>query len=176
MNINVLQLRPGMMHLRHGIRWNAFNKEMEEKNRIGVSIKSIDVIEAVELFLNIYFGLLVREEKSANKSLTERDITYSIKPNISEMIKVRNRFIHIDYEQTNIKNVKGEKAVIQGGVAFIPNIILELNWVLDNQMNISRGDFEGIRIMVKLIFKLIEKCDDFAIAIIDNQMIKTVVK
>lgn len=55
----VLAMRSGDMHVRRGFRWNAFEKEILEKMQKG-QVMFVDIVEGVELFVNIYFGLLAR--------------------------------------------------------------------------------------------------------------------
>ena len=89
----ILLLESNSLHIRHGIRWNSFEDEISLKIYHKQKLLSVDITEAITLFLNIYFGLLVREEKKINPNTKERDITDQVKNNIRELCKSRNRFI-----------------------------------------------------------------------------------
>ena len=73
----IIVLIPDSMHVRHGKRWNFFQKELIPKIQ-SKSVRFVDIIEAINLFLNIYFGFLVRDTKSIDSELKEIDITHLI--------------------------------------------------------------------------------------------------
>ncbi len=148
------------MHIRHGERWNCFREELIPKVYTKC-VQFVDIIESINLFINIYFGLLVRDAKSINDGLEEKDITSQIKLNIKEVLKVRNRYIHVDYKKTGVTN-NGKEIIEPMNFAFVQNVKNELGWIENNQMNINDNDFNGIKNMLKFIIDLIDSCRETA--------------
>lgn len=159
----VIPLRSGSMHVRHGIRWNYFYDEMILKIHHRKKIESVDLIEGISLFLNIYFGLLVRYEKKIDEKKGEKNITYDIKKNIPETLKIRNRFIHIDYEKTKVTN-NNRPITEPMNFAFVQNLKSELTWISTNKKSIENNDFTGVKHMVNFLLILIEKSSDICTA------------
>jgi hypothetical protein len=155
----VIVLSSVEMHIRHGKRWDQFKEEMFPKI-LNKSVEHIDIVEAVGLFLNLYFGLLVRDNKIINTRLKEKDITYNIKKSVKEILKIRNRYIHIDYEKTQVTN-NGKKIEEPINFAFIHNLKNDLDWINHNQSNINSNDFEGVKEIISFFYELIKSCEKY---------------